>query len=205
MSELTRGFIDPNTAKHGIDTQHIVLKEINDIEKLILDAVKNSRMDLKVTSTLMTSTSFPSPMIVGSVNISTDNISITNHGLVTGDEILISSTLTLPAPLMPLVYYYVIKVDDNTFKLATSTDDSFSGIYINITSIGSGVISITKQLESERYYRVWENYYNQNESDRRVYSFRMSLVEEHFKNIGYTIVRRNNPNTNKTFLWQIQW
>ena len=57
------------------------------------------------------------------VNDSTDQITLTNHGLHTGDRVVYHSaggTATEIGGLQDGQSYFVIKVDDNTIELATS-------------------------------------------------------------------------------------
>lgn len=65
----------------------------------------------------------------------------------TGDEIVVSSTKFLPAPLQPNVPYYVIKLTSQTFKLAESPQEALSNIAIDLTSRGEGTLQVA-QLDS---------------------------------------------------------
>jgi len=78
------------------------------------------------------------PMTVVSVNTTTEEIKITGHGLLTDDIITISSTGTLPSPLVANTFYYAIFVDANHFKLATAA----GGSAINLRTTGSGTITV---------------------------------------------------------------
>jgi hypothetical protein len=57
----------------------------------------------------------------------------------TGDGIRLSSTGTLPAPLAALTTYYVIRVDKDEIKLASTYANALSGAAIDITNAGSGI------------------------------------------------------------------
>jgi hypothetical protein len=70
------------------------------------------------------------------VNITDDKITITNHGFVTGLVGQLSTTGSLPAPLVVLTDYYIIKVDANTIKLASSYNNAIAGTAINLTNTG---------------------------------------------------------------------
>ena len=65
----------------------------------------------------------------------------------TGDEIVLSSTKFLPAPLQPNTPYYIIKLTNQTFKLAESPNDALSNVAINLTSRGEGTLHVA-QLDS---------------------------------------------------------
>lgn len=62
---------------------------------------------------------------------------------VTGDLIRISSTTTLPSPLVTGTDYYVITTDGTVIQLASSLANAFAGTYLNLTTAGSGTITTT--------------------------------------------------------------
>lgn len=58
--------------------------------------------------------------------------------LLTGTRVRCTTTTTLPAPLATATDYYLIKVTDGTYKLATSYANAIAGTAINITDAGTG-------------------------------------------------------------------
>jgi hypothetical protein len=73
------------------------------------------------------------------VNTTNDTITHTTHGLLTGQVLnFASSEVTLPSPLAVSTAYYVIVVDANTIKLATSYANAIAGTQIDITTTGTG-------------------------------------------------------------------
>ncbi len=72
------------------------------------------------------------------VSAGSDTITLTAHGLVTGQNISFLTTGVLPAPLAITTDYFVIVVDANTIKLATSYANALIGTAINITSAAGG-------------------------------------------------------------------
>jgi len=88
------------------------------------------------------------------INTSTDVITVTNHGFSTGDRVFyIESGSGLATPLTNGLECYIIKVDANTLKLATSAANATAGTAINITATGNnsqyleygfGIITVTK-------------------------------------------------------------
>lgn len=58
--------------------------------------------------------------------------------ILTGTRVRLTTTTTLPAGLSLATDYYVIKVSDTTFKLATSYANAIAGTAINITDAGTG-------------------------------------------------------------------
>lgn len=65
-------------------------------------------------------------------------VTLSTHGLVTGDAIYLTTTGALPTGLTANTLYYVVKVDANTFSLATSRTNAFAGTKINTSGSQSG-------------------------------------------------------------------
>lgn len=62
--------------------------------------------------------------------------------ILTGTRVRLTTTGTLPAGLSLATDYYVIKVSDTTFKLATSFANATAGTQINITDAGTGTHTV---------------------------------------------------------------
>lgn len=62
--------------------------------------------------------------------------------ILTGTRVRLTTTTTLPAGLATATDYYVIKVSDTTFKLATSYANAVAGTEINITNAGTGTHTV---------------------------------------------------------------
>ncbi len=77
----------------------------------------------------------------GDVTTAADTIDITAHGWITGaGPVQISNDLSdPPAGLDEVSDYFVIRVDDDTIKLATSLVNANAGTAIDITDAGTGV------------------------------------------------------------------
>ncbi|HEY0251714.1 MAG TPA: hypothetical protein VGC41_09315, partial [Kofleriaceae bacterium] len=73
---------------------------------------------------------------------STDQLAITGHGLNTGDGPGAVRNLSGAAGLAPLANYYIIRVDANNVKLATSSSNALAGTAVDITSNGSGTLEV---------------------------------------------------------------
>jgi len=58
--------------------------------------------------------------------------------VLTGTRVRLTTTVTLPAGLSLATDYYVIKLSDTTFSLATSYANAVAGTAINITDAGTG-------------------------------------------------------------------
>ena len=73
----------------------------------------------------------------------TDICTKSAHGFQTGLKVRVSTTTTLPAPLLAATDYFVIRIDANTFYLAASLNDANAGTDIDITTTGTGTHTIT--------------------------------------------------------------
>jgi hypothetical protein len=74
------------------------------------------------------------------VNTSTDTINISTHGFSTGDEVIFSQVA--PEPLVGgSKTYYVIKVDNDNFKVAETSADASDGTAIDLTFVRTGYSS----------------------------------------------------------------
>lgn len=72
------------------------------------------------------------------VNTTTDVITETAHGYYTGLVGQLTTSVTLPTGLSLATDYYIIKVNANSYKFATSKANADSGTAINITGAGTG-------------------------------------------------------------------
>lgn len=75
------------------------------------------------------------------INVADDTISEPGHGFLTGlvGELTAEpATGVLPGGLAAATDYYVIQVDANTYKLATSAANAVAGIAVDITDGGTG-------------------------------------------------------------------
>jgi hypothetical protein len=82
----------------------------------------------------------------------TDICTAAAHGMVTGLKVQLTTVTTLPAPLQLATDYFVIALDANTFKLATSLANALVGTAINITDTGTGAHTITPVSSGTRSF-----------------------------------------------------
>lgn len=68
---------------------------------------------------------------------------LTGHGLSTADQVYLTTTGALPTGLAANTLYYVVRIDANTFNLATTRANARAGTAINTTGSQSGVHSLT--------------------------------------------------------------
>jgi hypothetical protein len=74
--------------------------------------------------------------VAADVDVDDNTITQEAHGLLTGQRVAATTDGTLPAPLTA-TNYYVIKVDADTIKLATTQANALAGTAINISDDGS--------------------------------------------------------------------
>ncbi len=79
----------------------------------------------------------------GNINTGGDSLTITGHSLTTGTRVRLTTSGTVPAGAATYTDYYAIVDDANTIRLATSTVNASAGTAIDLTSVGSGVLSVT--------------------------------------------------------------
>lgn len=76
------------------------------------------------------------------VTVATDDITITSHGYYTGQPVIYYlNSGTVISGLTDLTCYYVIVVDSNTIKLATTRANAIAGTQIDLTSAPTGTYS----------------------------------------------------------------
>jgi hypothetical protein len=63
--------------------------------------------------------------------------------ILTGTRVQVSSTTTLPAPLVAATNYYTIVTSDGGCKLATTYANAIAGVAIDITSAGTGTHTLS--------------------------------------------------------------
>jgi hypothetical protein len=88
------------------------------------------------------------------VNVTANTITISAHGYYTGLKVAASTTGTLPGGLSA-TDYYVIRVDADTIKLATSAAFALAGSAVDITSAaGGGTHTLTPAAISGASYKL---------------------------------------------------
>lgn len=83
--------------------------------------------------------------VAANVTTGTDSITITGHDLQDLVKVRVSTTTTLPSPLVAATDYWVIYVDANTIKLASSFANAVADTAIDLTTQGTGTHTITVQ------------------------------------------------------------
>ena len=80
------------------------------------------------------------PIALGSVNVATDTLTLTAHGLANGDQVRFDGSGTPPSPLDMASLYYVITASANTFQLSLT----LGGAVINLTGALTGSVYAIK-------------------------------------------------------------
>lgn len=86
------------------------------------------------------------PDASGAVDTSTNVITFANHGFYTGLKVRLTTLSALPSPLAVDTDYWVIKVDDNKFKIASTFANAVGGTEIDLTSTGASVMNVIPQI-----------------------------------------------------------
>lgn len=68
-----------------------------------------------------------------------NRVTVANHGFITGDKVTYTKgAVTISTNLTTATDYFVIKVDDNDFALATNATNAAAGTRIALTATGTG-------------------------------------------------------------------
>jgi hypothetical protein len=70
---------------------------------------------------------------------------------------------------------------------------------------GAGTMSVIGYPASYDYYLVSQGGNALDPNLTRPYADQMGTIINYFQNLGYTITQQTNPNTNRTFQWNVQW
>lgn len=93
---------------------------------------------LSLASTFSDATDVAKVFASTAIDTSTDLVTLTAHGLVTGEVGQLTTSGALPTGLSLLTNYYIIRASANTFGFATSYANAIAGTLINLTAQGSG-------------------------------------------------------------------
>lgn len=146
----TSWFITAVEARNNILKDIAVHSEITGIEREILQAVQRGDYEVSVTDNTLMTESSPDPVLPFTVNPSTDTLTVSAHSFRTGDAVTVSSTGELPPPLIQTRYYYVIYIDLNSIKLASSRANALAGQPISI-DFSQGVATVALGVVGSGY------------------------------------------------------
>lgn len=77
------------------------------------------------------------PGVASEIDVTANSVSIPTHGLSEGLKVTLTTTGTLPAGLATATPYYLIIVDDDNVKFASSLANALAGTAVDITTEGS--------------------------------------------------------------------
>lgn len=98
----------------------------------------------------------PYNLNVSAVNATNNTITVSSAALfTTGTPVLLQSTGTVPGGLTAGTTYYAINDGTNNLKLAGSLSDAKIGANIDLTSTGSGVITLFMSYIMEKTDELW--------------------------------------------------
>lgn len=111
---------------------------------VLIDVIGFYRVTAVTTTTAQATTNtITTRQATFTADASTDTCTYTSvtsipSNLVTGTRVRLTTTTTLPAPLATATDYYLIKVSDTSYKLATTNANALAGTAIDITNAGTG-------------------------------------------------------------------
>lgn len=114
----------------------------------LVDVIGFYRVTSVTTATAQATTNTLGRSATFTADASTDVCTYTSttsvpSNILVGTRVRLTTTTTLPGGLSLATDYYVIKVSDTTFKLATSYANAIAGTAINITDAGTGTHTVS--------------------------------------------------------------
>lgn len=148
-SMLHGGNVQPSYYKYLI-SGHIVTAAATTVPctAALIDVIGFYRVTTVTTTTAQATTNTLGQSDTFTADAGTDICTYTStanipSNILTGTRVRLTTTTTLPAGLATATDYYVIRISDTTFKLATSYANAIAGTAIDITSTGTGTHTIT--------------------------------------------------------------
>jgi len=198
-------FTNAIEARSSLPAEEAINSEVNNLQKAVFTAISQGLYTTQVSNnTLMT---YSTPFTPLSWTVSDSMLTITNHPFNTGDIVTVSSTVSLPTPLLPATYYYVIYVNTNTIMLAANYGNATAPrpVSIPLTTTGTGTLYIYAYYPSQDYYGAWQGQNMSNPLLSPPYNNQMNAVINYFSTLGYIVNRIVNTTTGNTFTWVLQW
>jgi hypothetical protein len=115
---------------------------------ILVDVIWFYRVSSVTTVTAQATTNTLSQTATFTADASTEILTYTSFAsnpsnILTGTRVQVSSTTTLPAPLVAATNYYTIVTSDGGCKLATTYANAIAGVAIDITSAGTGTHTLS--------------------------------------------------------------
>jgi len=112
----------------------------------------------------------------GDVTTGTDNINHTAHGRVTGERLDLTTTETLPTGLSSNVEYFIVRVDDDNFKISETYEEALAGTVIDITAAAGGgthTYNARPAFEYDRQFLLPSDYLRGEKTDNEFDEFKI--------------------------------
>lgn len=84
----------------------------------------------------------------GAVDTVNNLVTYANHGLMNGMPVTLTTSGTLPSPLVAATTYYIVNLSSSTFGFASSYIDAALGTRLDLTAAGSGNNTVTPDFVS---------------------------------------------------------
>ena len=143
------GLVQPTYYKylHSLSAQTAAATVVPWVLKLV-DVIWFYRVTSVTTTTAQATTNTLSQNATFTADASTDLCTYTStasnpSNILTGTRVRLTTTTTLPAGLSLATDYYMIRMSDTTFKLATSYANAIAGTQVNITDAGTGTHTVS--------------------------------------------------------------
>lgn len=143
------GNVQP-TYKKFLTAGHVVTAAATTVPctMALIDVIGFYRVTTVTTTTAQSTTNTLGMTATFTADAGTDVMTYTSttsnpSNLLTGTRVRVSTTTTLPSPLVAATDYYLIKVDESNYKLATSYANAIAGTAINITTTGTGTHTLS--------------------------------------------------------------
>lgn len=148
LLELIDYWMYPQSTSSGILIFHVIgtasfpfTVQVGDLVGMTAGSISVSSKRFEARSSVNV-TSVSENFIPAAVNAGTDIITVVRE-FTTGEKVRFSTTGGLPAPLVILTDYYIIKISATEIKIATTLSNALAEIGIDITTQGTGTHTIT--------------------------------------------------------------
>lgn len=131
---------------------------------------------------------------IESVDTTGETLTLTAHGLLTGDGPIQFSNSggSLPGGISAATDYYVIKVDADKISIATSLANALAGTAVNLTSAGSGTNTLSDTADTKRLNDgAWVYEASQAELNYRGAYFAIRISKTNFQDSIYNVDLRD--------------
>jgi hypothetical protein len=129
---------NPVQQNNGLDLKVVLPRMAFELTGMAYDSTRKTQTINKTVYVPPSDISFNAAT---DVNLTTNVFTKSNHGLLTGRKVIYDRNAgTAIGGMTDGNYYYIVKIDNNTFTLSSSSDIECSGVGtpVDITSLGTG-------------------------------------------------------------------